>query len=664
MKKYIIVFLVSLISISLQAEEELISSSEPSLKQLCFFSLNNEKEFHTTKDFFDEVQKQTSAFVNVKEYQANGTDPKRSFTSMINSSVRCDGLVLSGHHTSDFGGKRARGTISINFLEKLSCQEEYADWFSQIKSVWLQGCRTLSSGKTGEFGQGDLEEFSADFHMERVGNVLEEDHLEQNYEQLNTEFSTIFDDHNPISQRYVRIFKGASLFGWTRLAPGEKTRSENSITYHLAHNLFLGDRNRPVRKDINRLGTKKAHLYKQTILDLLNGVNYENTAEAWENHGRKNTGNSSLLSFRNQDIKAIQPTLYLENQELFKEVKALGCQLRGLNNKRSPSQALQIVLSDPELLGYNFNIILNKRIKSRNQRHDRALRNSHYLNQLIVDKLNSKKMGIVKKWDIYLFYKKVFRTRDLEFEERLFNQLLFILNYETGNNLERADFKTSIYEALFTSYYLLNSESRKVEIAAATRKEDHPRVIKKLIYFYGRSLDSKRFAPSVENYINHKKPSVRKASFELLKYKSYRKSDYEFLNLFVQDKDPSVRIHVLNHMGNLSRTNRARTIENVILNSQEPAVKKVALSKVRLLRKKDRMKAFEQLLNDRDTSVKEAILINMKYLKRKERLVIVEHFSNDTNSVIRNQASATLAQLKKNKKEPAFGKQFDADNRK
>ena len=661
MRHYFILFLLSLTSFSLQATEK---GYDPQLKQLCFFSLNNEKEFHKTKDFFNKIQEQTSDFVNVTEYQISNTNPQKSFKKMINKNIKCDGLVISGHHTSDFGGKRAKGTISINFLEKLSCKEKYSDWFSQIKSVWLQGCRTLSSGKSGEYGQGDLEEFSADFHMERVGNVLREDHLEQNYEQLNTEFSAIFDDHNPISQRYIRIFKNASLFGWTRMSPGEKTRSENSIIYHLAHSLFLGDYNRPVRKDITKLSTEKAQRYKQSILNLLTGVGYDDTAEAWENHGQKNLKNASLLSFRNQDIKAIKPTVFMENRELFKEVKTLGCQLRGLSKGRSSSEALQVILSDPVLLGYNFNIILNKRYKDDSKKYDKKLRESPYLNQLIIDKLNSPKLGIVKKWDIYLFYKKVFKTKDLEFEEKLFNQLIFILNYETGN-IERAEFKNTIYEALFRSYYLLTSESRKQEIVEAMKKENHPRVIKKLIFLFRNILGSKKFAPALSNFINHEKASVRKASFEILRY-GYYFNDYNFLNSFVHDEDPSIRILALNSMRDLGRSNQARVINKILLYSQETTVKKAILSRVKFLKEIDRAFILNYLLNDQDNSVKKAILKNLKYLKEEERVPILEHLYRDRNPAIRNQVLVTADELELARKEKiiAIKKQLDQNSRK
>ena len=66
-------------------------------------------------------------------------------------------------------------------MEELSCHPEHKQFFKNIKALWLQGCRTLG---VGEITATD----TADFHTQRVGAVLTEDHLEQSFMDLNVSF--------------------------------------------------------------------------------------------------------------------------------------------------------------------------------------------------------------------------------------------------------------------------------------------------------------------------------------------------------------------------------------------------------------------------------------------------------------------------------------------
>ena len=155
--------------------------------------------------------------IQIQEFLTENGDPEEDFKKMVETKVQCDGLVISGHHTGSFGGKRAQGSLSLNFLEELSCEPETQEFFSHIKALWLQGCRTM--------GVGTIEAYEdPDYHTERVGAVLTEDHLEQSFFDLNIEFSATLDQDNPLSSRYLRIFPRATAFGWTKTAPGEKSR--------------------------------------------------------------------------------------------------------------------------------------------------------------------------------------------------------------------------------------------------------------------------------------------------------------------------------------------------------------------------------------------------------------------------------------------------------
>jgi hypothetical protein len=201
---------------------------------ICYFSLNNEKEFLEMEKFTEKLNRKSDYKISVSEHLTEeNRNPEEAFEQMV-KSTHCDGLVISGHHTGAFGGDRAYGSLGINFLENLSCKEEYKKWFNSIHSLWLQGCRTLGVGKIESF-LDEIPEFDPDHHTQRVGQVLEEDNLEQRLAELNMEFSATLDQDNPLSSRYLRTFSRAKVFGWTKTAPGIRAKSEYSIPFHIAH---------------------------------------------------------------------------------------------------------------------------------------------------------------------------------------------------------------------------------------------------------------------------------------------------------------------------------------------------------------------------------------------------------------------------------------------
>ena len=210
---------------------------------VCYFSLNKKDEEPVAREFVQKLNSVSSVKIVVKEFQPDKADfskdqlkkgeaaPNAAFKKMVESGTRCDGIVISGHHTGSWGGHRSNGRLSMDFMETLSCDPKYADFFRNVNAVWLQGCRTLGVGEIVP----DNSRFDANYHTNRVGAVLEEDGLPQNFQQLNTEFSSTLDQDNPLDSRYLRLFPAAKLFGWTETAPGEKANSQFSVLYHIAH---------------------------------------------------------------------------------------------------------------------------------------------------------------------------------------------------------------------------------------------------------------------------------------------------------------------------------------------------------------------------------------------------------------------------------------------
>ena len=291
---------------------------------ICYFSLNNEKEFTEMERFTKKLNKHSFHSITVNEYMTERRDPEKSFKKMVDSGQKCDGLVISGHHTGAFGGKRSDGSLDIDFLEKLSCNKKYSDWFSKVKALWLQGCRTLGTGEIVP----DEDEGSADYHTGRVGAVLGEDHLDQSIADLNMEFSATLDQDNPLSSRYLRVFPAANVFGWTKTAPGEKSGSQYSIPFHMAHiakRLDKEDRF-PSEGPLDRKWTEKSAIkYMNSLVSILSGrdICSEEMLEAWESHG-KVMDQSTEYGFLNPDIQAY-PALKDTGNEKLKQARLYDC---------------------------------------------------------------------------------------------------------------------------------------------------------------------------------------------------------------------------------------------------------------------------------------------------------------------------------------------------
>ena len=102
-------------------------------KEICYFSLNNDKEFKVTKKFIDGLDRVMDEKVIVHEYlpdqcvAKDGSkkkvkcDAKESFKKMVASGVKCDGLVITGHHYSNWTGVRSSGRLGLELIEELSC---------------------------------------------------------------------------------------------------------------------------------------------------------------------------------------------------------------------------------------------------------------------------------------------------------------------------------------------------------------------------------------------------------------------------------------------------------------------------------------------------------------------------------------------------------------
>ncbi|RYZ76181.1 MAG: hypothetical protein EOP05_05775 [Proteobacteria bacterium] len=329
----------------------------PRKLHLCYISMNNDKEFGMTKDFVDRVQKLTGKnMIDVTEHQKLGESPESTLKTLMSSGTSCDGLVISGHHTGAFGGGRASGSLSIEFMERNACDHSTEAWYTKINSLWLQGCRTL--GAPGELAGGDVN--LADFHANRVGAVAQIDGLEQNQTQLAREFSDLLDLQTPYATRFMKTFPQARLYGWTQTAPGENAQSQKSLPFHI-HNVAIRMMTPSQRKVLSSpfasdMSKAQAAIYQDALVGLLlppkSVAALEASLTAWNDHGSPNAS-IGTIGFSNSDLAAMPP-LY-QNADLgLRQSRKLECDVRNAKTKPEMISALDQILSDQRRIALSF----------------------------------------------------------------------------------------------------------------------------------------------------------------------------------------------------------------------------------------------------------------------------------------------------------------------
>lgn len=419
------------------------AAPNPSLPEfnICYFSLNKSDEYEITKAFMNKLNANSAVKINVIEFQPDKKDvadkkdaiPNNAFKKMVESGQKCEGLVISGHHTGSYGGKRAhdKKRLEMDFMEQLSCNPKYADFFRNINAVWLEGCRTLGVG-TIVPGQENNQRYDAAHHTTRVGAVLEEDQLGQSFAQLNNEFTATLDQDNPLSSRYLRLFPSAKLFGWTQTAPGEKANSQFSILFHIAHMSRIMDAQDqfPAQSPLSPTLTADsvARYVDGVLLALAKFGNEEKkceelTTSAWIAHGSKKR-ETDRYAFDNADLAALTP-LNSSGNEALQTMKGLECQLKEAGrtaNLGKLKAVLDVVSARPELLPYAFNSLVDVRnqalklasAEKTQEGKDKQMavaqailekmRTHPTVTPFLEAKIKSPQVGVLRKIDFYKFY--------------------------------------------------------------------------------------------------------------------------------------------------------------------------------------------------------------------------------------------------------------------
>ena len=514
---------------------------------ICFFSLNTLTEIDELEKIINRMNRglRTPSQVTVQEYQAKSSYPAKSFEKMIKKNVTCDGLVISGHHTGSYGGKRSWGSLKVGFIEKLSCNPKYQDWFLRVKSLWLQGCRTL----------GTREALTAAFHANRVSPHRQADGLEdQTIADLHTNFSDAFDQDDPLSSRYSRSFPSASIFGWTKSAPGREAGSSLSIPYHLTHIANLNGKTsqineltkksnfpfNPHKKNYSKSEAKSLWQAFWSLLGDKTRPTQEIIKEAWIRHGG---GATQAFAFDNPDLNAYV-SLVETQDEFLKGAKSLNCELYSEDLPRI-LRATETILKEKSLIRYSMNTILallkvsprdtSWQIRVRKEL-SKKLVSSSSLKDFLIKKIGNRSISMLRKLDYYSLYWRVYsRSKDLE--KTIYEYSKTVLATDSRGKTDSVDFKSAYVETLFESQALPYAVN--MELAYMTKKDSSPRVRAKLseaLRFVAPKLELLRLLRSLST---DRSDEVRIAAAQAAKILGGKA--LSVLRKLQKDKSPKVR---------------------------------------------------------------------------------------------------------------------------
>ena len=429
--------------------------------KICYISMNNEKEFQLTQSFVEKIQRLAGKnLVTVEEFLEKGSNPEKTLEAMIEKKQICDGLVISGHHTGSFGGGRASGHLSVDFMERVSCEKNKSKWFEAVNSLWLQGCRTL--GAPGEVGEQNIN--MAEFHANRVNAVRQEDGLDQNQQQLAQEFSELLDTQTPYATRFMKSFPQARLYGWTKTAPGNHAGSERSLPFHI-HNMAILSGDASTKTKIQdpfdpNMTSEQAEIYLNALIKLLQppkaGSDIEASLKAWDAHGKPNR-KLGLVGFDNDDL-ASMPPLFGNGDPTLPKSRVLECNLRTGKTERETVFNIDQILADPRYIALTFYTL--KDVINRSGEGSSTYRTSiinqmnHNANLLnfLQEKLGSLHSSLVRKLEYYGFLNLVDSKRAFSYAGNLKTKVEEeLVKPAKDNDYEQRDFKVKIIEEALKS---------------------------------------------------------------------------------------------------------------------------------------------------------------------------------------------------------------------
>lgn len=119
--------------------------------------------------------------------------------SACRAGIRCDVLLISGHFDggTEFYTDRldAREFLPVDEMERVACSDSCPGLFSQLKEVYLFGCKTLNAeamrSASAEIGRSLVRAGHSPADAERISRVLSERHGESNRDRMRHIFKDV-----------------------------------------------------------------------------------------------------------------------------------------------------------------------------------------------------------------------------------------------------------------------------------------------------------------------------------------------------------------------------------------------------------------------------------------------------------------------------------------
>jgi hypothetical protein len=421
--------LIALFLINFTAQAQFLGASISSVAQLkkgtklniCFISLNNDKEFHVLKDFVTKIQSKTGLdIIEVSEHIDKGDDPQKVIDELSKQNIKCHGLVISGHHTGSFAGIRSEKTLSIDFMERVSCENKQQQFFTNVNSLWLQGCRTL--GAPDEvFAANQTNTNLVDFHSNRVFAERQADNLPQGAFEIEQEFASLLDQDTPYTTRFSKTFPNARIYGWSGTAPGVFSKSEYNLPSQI-HNVarMLRIQRKQTKKFGNPLQKKfslsQAKSYQDAMVMLLMPLDSDDelahSISSWIQQVKANkTENVAGMEVAfNYQSNVLQPLISMADAELSNS-RMLECSLRTTKNPMEFNMKLNGILTDKRMIGLTFytlkDIATDTKAGRKSEYAVDLMKASEPFKEFLRKKMTSEKSGLVKRIQYFGLYRKL-----------------------------------------------------------------------------------------------------------------------------------------------------------------------------------------------------------------------------------------------------------------
>ena len=195
----------------------------------------------------------------------------------------------------------------------------------------------------------------------------------------------------------------------------KKAGSELSIPFHITHIAHLNDEQRrffdPLVKNMS--DEKKIYFlraFHSLLKDDFSSENEDVLIKAWFDHGDMELP----YSFDNPDLNARSSLSNSKDSSILKEAKNLECKARKSKDFNELKGVLSEILEDELLLGYTYNSIYSLFLSYKNEEKEEFkdlrlfLQNSPVFKTFMIRKLLSKKLGVVRKVDYYVFLERCF----------------------------------------------------------------------------------------------------------------------------------------------------------------------------------------------------------------------------------------------------------------